>query len=288
MAEQNNSIINLGELAEPAKILVEKVSDAVGGIFKPYQIRRVAEAEAAAEKIKAVSRIEISELQQRAMARFVSEEASKQKNIEDITQKAIGQLGEGADPSKIEKDWIVDFFDKARLVSDEEMQQLWAKLLAGEANHPGTFSKRTVHLVASLDKTDAHLFNKLSSYVVDIDGIKAPIVFELEDDLYKNNEISFGVLKHLDSIGLISLDSFSGYKKSLIQTKKLNISYNLVTIEIEFPNENNNSLDFGHVIFSSAGQELLEICKPEKIEGFAEFINNHWNKNGNISKIVVP
>ena len=103
MADQNNSLINLGNLAEPAKVLIEKVSDAVGGAFKPYQIKRVAKAEAEAEIIKANAKIEISELQIRALNRFFVEEAVKQENIENITKKAIPQLEESANPKKSKK-----------------------------------------------------------------------------------------------------------------------------------------------------------------------------------------
>jgi hypothetical protein len=38
-----------------------------------------------------------------------------------------------------------------------EMQNLWAQVLAGEANSPGTYSKRTVNFLSSLDKKDAAL-----------------------------------------------------------------------------------------------------------------------------------
>jgi len=43
-----NPLANLGELTKPASVLIEKISDAVGGVFKPYQIVRVAKAEAEA------------------------------------------------------------------------------------------------------------------------------------------------------------------------------------------------------------------------------------------------
>ncbi|HLL76618.1 MAG TPA: hypothetical protein VK421_15295 [Pyrinomonadaceae bacterium] len=46
-----NSIVNLGDLTKPATVLIEKISDAVGGVFRPYQIKRLAHAEAEAEKI---------------------------------------------------------------------------------------------------------------------------------------------------------------------------------------------------------------------------------------------
>jgi hypothetical protein len=36
----------LGNLTKPADTLIKKISNAVGGIFRPSQIRRVAQAEA--------------------------------------------------------------------------------------------------------------------------------------------------------------------------------------------------------------------------------------------------
>src|SRR6266404_9421965 len=100
-----SSLINLGELSKPATILVEKISDAVGGIFKPHQIVRVAKAEAAAELIRAKSEIEVTGLQRRAMYRFIEEEAKKQLNIEGITQKALPLVEAAASPENVEADW---------------------------------------------------------------------------------------------------------------------------------------------------------------------------------------
>ena len=46
--------------------------------------------------------------------------------MEDITAKAIPQLGEAVDASVVHDDWIVNFFDKSPIVSDKQMQDLWA------------------------------------------------------------------------------------------------------------------------------------------------------------------
>src|SRR3970282_1777352 len=124
--QTNNWLINLGDLSKPADTLIKKVSKAVGGIFEPYQIRRIAKAEAEAAIIKAQSEIQITELHRRAMHRFIDEDAKRQQNIEDITNKAIPRLSEASDPSTMEDDWVANFFDKARIVSDSQMQDLWA------------------------------------------------------------------------------------------------------------------------------------------------------------------
>ncbi len=39
---ETTALSNIGELSKPATVLIEKVSDAIGGIFRPWQIRRVA------------------------------------------------------------------------------------------------------------------------------------------------------------------------------------------------------------------------------------------------------
>jgi len=38
--DENTSLINIGELSKPGTVLVEKTSEAFGGIFKPYQVCR--------------------------------------------------------------------------------------------------------------------------------------------------------------------------------------------------------------------------------------------------------
>lgn len=159
-----NPIAMLGNLTKPATVLVKKISDAVGGIFKPYQIVRVAKAEAEVRRIHAESAIQLTDLHRRAMHRFVEEEAKKQSNIESITQDALPLLEAESVPEDVSGDWITNFFDKSRIVSDKEMQGLWSRVLAGEANAPGAFAKRTVNLLADLDKEDAVLFKKLCGF----------------------------------------------------------------------------------------------------------------------------
>lgn len=105
-----NPLAKLGDLTKPATVLIEKISEAVGGVFKPYQIVRIAKAEAEANLIQAESHIQITDLHRRAMHRFLEEEAKKQSNIESITQNALPLLEEKSSPEKVADDWITNFF----------------------------------------------------------------------------------------------------------------------------------------------------------------------------------
>jgi hypothetical protein len=274
----SNSVINLGELSKPVSTLIEKISDAIGGIFQPHQIRRIAQAEAEAEKIRAVSEIEISNLQRRALQRFLVEEAKKQNNIETITRKALPGVSEQAAPHEIEDDWITNFFDKCRLISDDEMQNLWARVLAGEANAPGKYSKRTVNLLADLDKVDAETFARVCSFGVTL-GKLTPLVYDIKHRIYMDRGVIFTSLSHLESIGLIHFDALAGYAH-LGLGQQGTINYYGTPVWIGFDKSEQNSMNIGHVMLTKAGEQLAFICGSQPVDGFVEYLREKWKGLG--------
>ena len=269
------SLINLGNLSKPADTLVKKVSNAVGGLFAPYQVKRMAKAEAEAAMIKAQSEIEVTDLHRRAVHRWIEEEAQRQKNMEGITAKALPQLDETADPDSVENDWIVNFFDKSRIVSDNEMQDLWSRVLAGEANTPGTYSKRTVNFLSDLDKTDAELFAKLCGYGWMI-GHVVPLVFDFEAEIYNKHEIYFDSVSHLESIGLVQLNSTGFLRQHL--PRKFFVHYYGDPITLEMPEDADNQLEIGNVLLTKIGQELAPICDSSPVEGFPDYVKEQWQQ----------
>ena len=60
-----NELKPIASLSKPANTLVEKVSDAVWGIARPWQIKRVAKAEADAKKTQALADVEVTEIERR-------------------------------------------------------------------------------------------------------------------------------------------------------------------------------------------------------------------------------
>ena len=273
--DKSLSLVNLGTMSKPADTLIKKVSNAVGGIFEPYQITRVAKAEAKANLIKAESEIQITDLHRRAMYRFVEEEAKRQNNIENITLKALPQLDDKGDPSQIEDDWVTNFFDKCRIVSDDEMQNLWSRVLSGEANVPGTYSKRTVNFLSDLDKAEAKFFSDLCGFGWMMLGEFVPLVFDDQADIYNNKEITFNSLIHLESIGLIQFNSLSGFATQSLP-QKISVSYYGQVLELLFAKETDNKLDVGKVLLTKIGQELAPICESKPVDGFMDYVKDKW------------
>lgn len=278
----DNPLARFGELSKPATVLVQKISTAVGGVFKPWQIVRVAKAEAEAERIRAVSEIEISDLHRRALHRFLEEEAKRQSNIEAITEKALPQLMNESKPEGIEDDWITNFFDKSRIVSDDQMQKLWAQVLAGEANVPGTFARRTVNLMGDLDKADAMLFAQLCGFVWQV-GNLVPLVFSpAPDDIYSEHGIHFNALSHLESLGLVQFNSVTSFRR-LRLPKTLIVHYYGHPVTLTLAKDTDNELRLGNVLLTRAGQELAPVCGSQPIAAFRDFVIRRWVSEGVVS-----
>jgi hypothetical protein len=283
MSDDNStSLVNLGELSKPANTLIEKISSAIGSVFEPWQIKRIAKAEAEANFIKAESEIQITDLHRRAMHRFVEEEANRQENMEEITKKSIPLLEEQSDPAKMEDDWVTNFFDKSRIVSDEDMQALWANVLAGEANKPGSFSRRTVNLLSDLDKRDAELFQNLCRFGWVV-GEFTPLIFDSQASIYNNLGINFNNLSHLDSLGLIHFDSLAGFSRTGLP-KSFAATYCGQPLQLEIKEGQENRLTIGQILLTQAGQELTQIVKVPSVQGFYDYVKNQWKSHAPIEK----
>jgi len=276
-------------LGEPARTLVEKISEAISGIARPWQIRRVArakadeitilaQAEIAAEVIRAAGQMEITEVQRRAMARFFVEEGMRQENIETITRKALPNVNKDAKPEEMENDWIVHFFDRSRLTSDEDMQVLWARVLAGQANAPGGYSKRTVDILATMEKADAVLFTKLCGFAIRIDGTY-PLVYDTHHELYASQGITFDNLAHLEALGVIRFDHLAGFVRRGLGHEGY-VDYFGTPLWIGFEKPENNELDVGKVLLTPPGRQLATVCSPEPVDGFANYLREKWKRLG--------
>ena len=256
---------------------INKIGNAIGWWAEPRQIIRKAEAEAKAAMIQAKSDIEVADLNRRTEARVASESIKQQVNMEGITYAALSYLNSDAAPQSqdMEDDWVTNFFEKCRNVSDEEMQRAWARILAGEANNPGSFSRKTVNVMADLGKADAELFRDLCRFgwTHRDDGLVTPLVFDYQDGIYNHNGVHFYSCNHLESLGLINKE-FRGFA---FARNEAVISYNGRTVRLT-STDNAKQINLGHIVFTRTGLELYRICHVEPVDGFFEYVCDVWTR----------
>lgn len=176
-------LLGIGKGAEK---LLDVVSRAIGVLYRPYSIRREADAEAYSlrvlEKAKAEaesertmlmakanieSQIFVTEvettLKERAKARREYEELIKQKNLESVVLHGLLNCPEDVSDNPLDSDWLRQFFKHAEEVSSDQMQQLWGKILAGEVEKPGTYSVRALDTLKKITQTEAIAFQRACS-----------------------------------------------------------------------------------------------------------------------------
>ena len=113
-------------------------------------------------------------LEERAYRRKKIDELRQQKNMEEIMLQAAKYCSDGTITDRADQDWFSNFVRLAEGISNKTMQNLWAKILAGEISHPGSFSLKTLQTFRTMSITEAKLLAKACSLAVS-DGRKKNI-----------------------------------------------------------------------------------------------------------------
>ncbi len=285
--------------------LLDVIQQGTGTISEPYFIRKKAEAladgksyeikkltEQFVESQKLLPSIEYKDgqlsipnksendltLQQRYKNRFEYQQARKQINVENVTANAVEELL--SDPEienlsndePIDPDWTARFFETVENVSEEQMQQLWGKVLAGEVKRPKSFSLRTLETLKNISSAEAEIFVKFCN--VSVKTISACFVpnFDNFKSLQSNYSISYSDCLLMEEIGLLQIKQNSLIIfGSLNKDKKVYLFYakNLfvITAKEEIPNA-----DIKAIHFTKVGEELLGLVNINFDEEVANWI----------------
>ncbi len=177
-------------------------------------------------------------------------------NLSRILQSAQSQLTDDAMPELIGDDWFANFREKAKTCSDEEFAKLWASLLAGEVNRPGSYSRKTVNILADMDTQSAYIFASLCKYALTTEtGIV--LVVPKENIGRKVGDHGLSMLR-----GLGLVDFVEGHDL------QLSIGINLLGYDgglLEVRNDSSSTrvmVNTGSVHFTPFGRQLAGLCLP--------------------------
>ena len=105
-------------------------------------------------------------IEDRSLRRGRYNQIRKQQNMEVIIKKALGYCSENEIPDRADKDWFNSYIDLAEDISNKTMQDLWAKILAGEISHPGSYSLKALKVFRDMSIHDAKLLAKACALAV--------------------------------------------------------------------------------------------------------------------------
>lgn len=90
----------------------------------------------------------------------------KQKNIETIMEKTFSYCASKSIDNRTDLDWFNRYITLAEDISNKTMQDLWAKILAGELYRPGSYSLKALKVFRDMSIVDAKLLAKACSLAV--------------------------------------------------------------------------------------------------------------------------
>ena len=90
----------------------------------------------------------------------------KQENIEEIMEKTFDFCVNKSIDKRPDLDWFNRYITLAEDVSNKTMQDLWAKILAGELTRPGSYSLKALKVFRDMSIVDAKLLAKACSLAV--------------------------------------------------------------------------------------------------------------------------
>lgn len=256
--------------------LIDVVSKGIGTLYKPRAIRKEADAEAYKAEVLAkaeAKRLIIEgeakiELYERAKERLLNQEINRQVNIEDIVEKSIEYLEDSISDTPVDDDWRTRFFKKAQDVSNEEMQDIWAKILAGEVSNPGRISFRTLEVISNLSKSEAEIFQIACSLSSNCDRIYKLSGQNALDDFGLN----YNHLLMLRDSGLLhDSDSLQTILKIIPEAKGsiliIGDKHYYIT---NSKNTTAQDYRFQQIAFTVAGKEICSLLKIEKNQEYID------------------
>lgn len=264
---------DVADITQPAERVINKVMDSVkqstGRLFQPWQIRRIALADAQKELTQAQTEKDIQDIKSgRKQYDIVNRkmiDVATFEDMEDVAQAIIQVSGDNQkarqlqedvnwekvlifaeekanqlptnaaiDDKPIDLDWFQRFYDAAKKVHDDQLRELFANLLISEAQNSNSHSVRVIEFLASITRLEAHQINGIAkSLISDV------IYFDNFEDM-KNLGITPDFLVDLEGMGILTHLYGAGLKSSHETSYEKDLKF--FDYEIKLRHENKDAL----------------------------------------------
>ena len=200
-------------------------------------------------------------------------------NLIDTAVKSTKYIDQGkTNEIKMDNDFFWNTVEHSKTISDEDMQELIAKIIAGEYNTPGSYSMSTLHSIKMLGKIEVELFEKICSLLINGDQIPH-VLFSLPEnakEFLNELQVDFGSLQILQNLGLFLPNDMT---RSLENPEKKNfkVQYFDQQIVFETTHETNFTIEMpGFYGLSITGKQLVRHLQPKFNEKYFSWLKENY------------
>ncbi|MCX8502182.1 MAG: DUF2806 domain-containing protein [Alphaproteobacteria bacterium] len=287
------------KLPKPAVDLVKRIARIIGTMpqFSPDEVAELSDqsesrvqlpvtapqqaevlAETGLDRIAPNRQAPLTLLQKRGLMRLAFEEGIKQDNIETIIARAVPHLRTNARPESIAMDWLTQFFHRARLISDPESQEVWGRVLALQANRPGSMNRRSLSLLSNMEPSDMLAFQKLCGFSWVL-GYPTLMVYGLDKAFLQRADLDSAAITEMVSLDLITLETEREYYRNNLPDSIL-IYYGTEKYKLILPPEADHSMALGRLSLTRSGTQLAALMGGIGSDERRDFVIKRWHRLG--------
>lgn len=276
---------------KPLEKLLDVINKGCGVLYEPRRIRKKADAKAyeieKLGKAKARTKLEIKGMEQdfndRISGRLAYKEGRKQQNIDQINSIAAQELKneDTVSDEPVNEDWATRFFNIVEDISDEEMQEIWGRILAGEVKRPKSYSLRTLELLRNLSYDEAQCFLKYAKMAINFRGLFFLPNPEPSRFYWKKYKIDINDRQMLEELGLLMASD-----KELRFNSDAQFIVGNFYMEIERKDKNSYFTNVHVRPFTKVGSELIQLIQGEQTIEYIQYIASLYRAEGFIVKFA--
>lgn len=275
---ESKGLVTLNIDGKPLEKLIQVVSDGIGTLYRPRKIRKEADAQAYAIKVLENAKAEAgaesalieAETAQRIGQRIVAKEIKRQENIDTIVEMAADNLNqEAVSDQPVDVDWATRFFDIVQDVTKEDMQLLWARILAKEIETPSSFSLRTLEVLRNITSKEAKVFEKVAQFILFQKGY---FIYS-NYDVLKQLGVEYVDIALLKECGFLQAGDFvtKNYDSYPDHDTLAGITYGKYVMLMTIPS-GSKSMKLPVILLTKVGQEVFSLIESEaSLEYIAAF-----------------
>jgi len=214
-----------------------------------------------------------------ANGKMTYSELYKLNNFKDIAKKADEYISNKGQRINLSFDWLMRFYESVGNISDEEMHDVWARLLAGELDNPGSYSYKTIEILKNMNKNDATMFKMVcDSSIKNTNQVFLPNY----DEYLDNRNIKYIDVMNLNENGLIFNDGSITLNKTA--TKEIGALLELGDYVVTQISKNDSyNTQVKEFPFTKAGKEIYELLDvKQELKNIIDFAKEIQKKNSSV------
>jgi hypothetical protein len=288
----------------------------IGGLLRPWQIRRegrasievrreemlmLAQAERQAELIRKgehpdypalprsansiasgheTAKISMPTIEERANQIAIADTIRKEVNVAKAmlyAEQVLETDGQAPPDEKVDDDWLFRWRENASQISNDKLQELWGRVLAGEIKAPGRYSLRTLDFIKNLSQQEAEYVAMLAPFVID------GAIYRLAQGMLNSAGITFGFLMKMQELGLVvGVESpmvSKNYQTLFDENLEIELISNSMMLVIK-SGEHQPFVEMPVYVVTETGMQLLSLGNFEPNIEYLKAVAAHFKSRG--------